>query len=148
MGIYFMTWWAWLVIGLLLLAGEILTPGGFYLIFFGVAALLVGLVKMLGFELGLAMEGLLFVVASVAGLMFFRKPLLERFRKLTPVSDVDNLTSEIASAMEEIPVQGIGKVELRGTSWNARNVSDSPIPKSTRCRVERVDGLTLEVRSL
>lgn len=148
MGIYFMTWWAWLVIGLLLLAGEILTPGGFYLIFFGVAALLVGLVKMLGFELGLAMEGLLFVVASVAGLMFFRKPLLERFRKLTPVSDVDNLTSEIASAMEEIPVQGIGKVELRGTSWNARNVSDAPIPKSTRCRVERVDGLTLEVRSL
>ncbi|MGJ5813413.1 NfeD family protein [Paludibaculum fermentans] len=143
-----MTWWAWLVIGLLLLAGEILTPGGFYLIFFGVAALLVGLAKMLGFELGLAMEGLLFVVASVAGLMFFRKPLLERFRKLTPVSDVDNLTSEIASAMEEIPVQGIGKVELRGTSWNARNVSDAPIPKSTRCRVERVDGLTLEVRSL
>ncbi|QOY91435.1 NfeD family protein [Paludibaculum fermentans] len=148
MGSYFMTWWAWLVIGLLLLAGEILTPGGFYLIFFGVAALLVGLVKMLGFEFGLALEGLLFVAASVAGLMFFRKPLLERFRKLTPVSDVDNLTNEIASAMEEIPVQGIGKVELRGTSWNARNVSETLIPKSTRCRVERVDGLTLEVRSL
>ncbi|WP_321472604.1 NfeD family protein [uncultured Paludibaculum sp.] len=143
-----MAWWLWLVTGLVLLAGEILTPGGFYLIFFGAGALLVGLVKMLGYDFGLAAEGLLFVAASVAGLLFFRKPLLARFRKLTPVSDVDNLTTEIASAMEEIPVHGMGKVELRGTSWNARNVSDAPIPKSTRCRVERVDGLTLEVRSL
>lgn len=143
-----MAWWLWLVAGLILLAGEVLTPGGFYLIFFGAGALLVGVVKMLGFDFGLAVEGLLFTAASVAGLLFFRKPLLQRFRKLTPDADVDNLTCEIASTMEEIPARGMGKVELRGTSWNARNMSESPIPKATRCRVERVDGLTLEVRSL
>lgn len=148
MGSDTLAWWMWVVAGLVLLVGEILTPGGFYLIFFGAGALLVGLVKLAGFNPGLAMEGLLFAAASVAGLLFFRKPLLQRFRKLTPTADVDNLTREIASAMEEIPGLGMGKVELRGTSWNARNLSDAPIPKSTRCRVERVDGLTLEVRSL
>lgn len=143
-----MAWWMWVVAGLVLLVGEILTPGGFYLVFFGAGALLVGLVKLAGLHPGLATEGLLFAAFSVAGLLIFRKPLLQRFRKLTPTSDVDNLTCEIASAMEEIPGLGMGKVELRGTSWNARNLGEVPIPKSTRCRVERVDGLTLEVRSL
>jgi len=41
---------------------------------------------------------------------------------------------------------GFGKAELRGTAWNARNVGDTPIAESQRCRVERVDGLTLWVR--
>ena len=30
-----MEWWIWVVLGLALLLGEILTPGGFYLLFFG-----------------------------------------------------------------------------------------------------------------
>jgi len=142
------TWWLWMLLGLVLLAGEILTPGGFYLIFFGASALCVGALKLLGFTAGLTSEGLLFAILAVAGLVFFRKPLLQRFRKLTPNMPVDNISSEIASAIEEIPAHAIGKVELRGTTWNAQNVGDTPIPKAARCRVERIDGLTLQVRSL
>jgi membrane protein implicated in regulation of membrane protease activity len=48
--------------------------------------------------------------------------------------------------MEEIPSNGIGKAEMRGTSWNARNIGDKPLARGERCRVERVDGLTLVVR--
>jgi len=142
------TWWLWLLAGLLFLAGELLTPGGFYLIFFGAGALAVGLLKLLGLHFGLAIEGLIFVVISVAALALFRKPLLQRFQRLSPTSDVDNLTSEVATALEEIPAGGRGKAELRGTSWNAQNLGDSPIVKATRCQVERVDGLTLFVRPL
>ncbi len=96
----------------------------------------------------MAVEGLIFVVISVTSLAFFRKPLLERFQHLSPESDVDNLTTEIATALEELPAGGLGKAELRGTSWNAQNLGDLPIPKATRCQVVRVDGLTLLVRPL
>ena len=31
-----MTWWMWLIVGLGLFAGELVTPGGFFVIFFAV----------------------------------------------------------------------------------------------------------------
>ncbi len=37
-----MIWWYWVVLGLLLTGLELATPGGFFVIFFGVGALLVG----------------------------------------------------------------------------------------------------------
>ena len=38
-------WWHWFVFGLLLMLGELATPGGFYIIFFGIGAMLVGLLS-------------------------------------------------------------------------------------------------------
>ena len=32
-----MLWWYWLLLGLLLLGAEMMTPGGFYILFFGLA---------------------------------------------------------------------------------------------------------------
>ena len=32
-----MTWWLWAFLGLFLLGGELVTPGGFYMLFFGIA---------------------------------------------------------------------------------------------------------------
>lgn len=143
------TWWLWMLLGIALLAAEILTPGGFYIIFFGAAALCVGILKLLGFIDGLAGEGLLFGGLAVAGVAFFRKPLLDRFRHLsTPEKEVDSLTSEVAVALAEIPARALGKVELRGAVWSAQNVGEVMIPKAARCRVESVDGLTLNVRNL
>ena len=53
------SWWLWIVLGIVLLAGEILTPGGFYIFFFGASAICVGLLKLLGFTQGFVFEGLL-----------------------------------------------------------------------------------------
>ena len=38
-----MEWWIWIVLGLVLLLGELVTPGGFYILFFGVGAIFVGI---------------------------------------------------------------------------------------------------------
>jgi inner membrane protein len=38
-----MAWWIWIVLGLVLLLGEMLTPGGFYILFFGIGAIIVGI---------------------------------------------------------------------------------------------------------
>ena len=48
--------------------------------------------------------------------------------------------------MEDIAVDAVGKAELRGTTWNARNVGDKLLTRAQRCRVRRVDGLTLAHR--
>ena len=48
---------------------------------------------------------------------------------------------------EEIPARGIGKAEMRGTSWSAHNISEQSLARGQRCRVERIEGLTIYVRA-
>jgi len=43
-----MAWWLWLVLGLALLASEAFTPGTFFVFFFGLSAIAVGLAVWLG----------------------------------------------------------------------------------------------------
>ena len=38
-----MDWWIWILLGLLLLLTELVTPGGFYILFFGIGAVIVGI---------------------------------------------------------------------------------------------------------
>lgn len=143
-----LAWWHWMLLGLALLLGEILTPGGFYLIFFGAAAILTALLKLAGLD-NLAVEGLIFAAGAVVSMIFFRRPLLQRFRKeLNPHIPVDDLSAEEAVALQEIAPRSVGKVELRGTAWNALNTGEEAIPQSARCRIDKVDGLTLHVRRI
>ncbi|MEO8051005.1 MAG: NfeD family protein [Acidobacteriota bacterium] len=141
------SWWGWLILGLVLMVLEAATPGGFFVIFFGVGALLVGLLDVAGLHLSLVLQGVMFVVTSVVALLIFRKPLLKRFNKSMPTTSVDAIEGETAQALDDIPVNGFGKAELRGTAWSARNVGDAPITRAARCRVERVEGLTLYIRT-
>ena len=61
-----MLWWHWLVVGLLLMLGELVTPGGFYIIFFGIGAVLVGLLASVGAAGPTWTQVLLFSLFSVA----------------------------------------------------------------------------------
>ncbi len=142
-----MTWWGWLIAGLALFALEAMSAGGFYLVFFGVGAVVVGLLSLFGVQLGLTFEGLLFIGVSLVALALFRKPLLARFQRGMPNHKVDSLVGQTAEALDDIPVGGLGKAELRGTAWSAHNIGSEPIARSSRCRVERVEGLTLHLRN-
>ena len=141
-----MTWWVWAVIGLILLVLELLTPGGFYVMFLGVSGLGVALVTALWPGFPLWAQWLLFSILGAALVLFFRRPLLEWFRHAWPGKAVDSLVGETATAMEDIPVNAFGKAELRGTSWNARNTGDTPVVRAQRCLVEHMEGLTLYIR--
>ncbi|MBE0656662.1 MAG: NfeD family protein [Bryobacteraceae bacterium] len=143
----YVPWWMWVVLGMVLLLGEVLTPGGFFIIFFGAAAVVVGLLKALGLEMALSYELMLYAVLSVVGLLFFRKPLQQRFKQLTPNIAVDEMTGETGKAVEEIGAGATGKVELRGTTWNAKNSGEAALAKGVECVVEAVNGLTLTVRA-
>jgi hypothetical protein len=62
-------------------------------------------------------------------------------------SRMDSLVGEIAVVRESLLPASVGKVELRGTAWTARNVGDKRLREGDRCRVDNVDGLTLLVRA-
>lgn len=137
----------WLLAGIALLGIEMLTPGGFFTIFFGAGAIAVGLLGLAGWQPSVPVQGLVFLAVSTASLLLFRKPLVDRFQSSIPKTKVDSLVGETAVAMEEIPAGGMGKAELRGSAWSARNLGDEPIQLKQRVRVVRIDGLTLDVRA-
>jgi membrane protein implicated in regulation of membrane protease activity len=139
-------WWHWLVLGLILVVGELATPGGFYLVFFGLGAIIIGLLASVGAAGPVTVQVLGFSVLSVGLLALFRARLL-RWMQGDPQSPaIDTLVGEVATTIEPLEPHAVGKVELRGTSWSARNASDAPIAAGQRCRVARVDGLMLYVK--
>ena len=113
--------------------------------FFGIAALVVGVLAALGASGPDWMEWLLFTVFSVAGISFFRRTLMRRFN-LDQGTQVDNLVGETAIPLEEIPPGGVGKAEMRGSAWSARNAGAVKLSPGQRCRVERIEGLSLWLR--
>jgi len=137
-----------MIVGLVLLACEMIAPGTFFFMFLGISGLLTGLVFWIAPDLPAWVPWLLFSVFSAVSLAFFRKPLMEKF-KLSGKSShkVDSLVGETALALEDIAAGALGKVELRGASWTAHNAGDQPIQRSARPKVERVEGLTLYIRS-
>jgi membrane protein implicated in regulation of membrane protease activity len=64
-----------------------------------------------------------------------------------PSGKVDSLLGEIATLSKPLHPGEFGQAELRGTTWNVRNISGAPIAAGQRCIVEQVDGLTLNVRA-
>ncbi len=141
-----MSWWHWAVMGLFLAALEILTPGGFYLLFFGLGGLAVAALTFLGIGGPLWMQVLLFTVFSVVSLLLFRNPLLRKLQSKTDSAAPSiELVGEIAIPVEAIEPGAVGRAELRGTPWAARNRGTSAIPASCRCKVVRVEGLVITI---
>lgn len=136
-------WWHWLVVGLILVALEMAGSGGFYVIFFGIAALVVGVLAGAGAAGPVGMQLLLFSLLSVASLLLFRSPLLRWMNLDAPGRVVDSLVGESAIPLDDIVPGGVGRAELRGSVWAARNHGSATLLRGQRCVVSRVDQLTL-----
>jgi membrane protein implicated in regulation of membrane protease activity len=141
-----MLWWFWIIFGLILATMELATPGGFFLLFFGIGAVSVGLLALVDLAGPAWVQWLLFSVVSVLSLLLFRGRLLASMHANDWMRPrVDALTDDVATTLEAIAPGSIGRVELRGTPWSARNVGGAPLTKGQRCAVQRVDGLTLDI---
>jgi membrane protein implicated in regulation of membrane protease activity len=138
-------WWHWLVLGLLLLVAEMAASGGFYFIFFGVAAVLIGLLASADMAGPFWAQLLMFSVLSLATLALFRARLLRWLQLDLQMPEVDSLMGEIGVVTEPLVPGLVGKIELRGSSWSARNRGAASLGTGTRCRVVGVDGLMLFV---
>ncbi len=140
-----MTWWHWTLIGLALLAFEVLTPGGLVALFFGFGALAVAALSAL-LAVPTPLQWVLFAVLSAVAVGLLRRRLAARLARRA-VAPVDAIVGEVAVPLEPLAPQATGHAELRGTSWQARNVGATPLAAGQRCKVARLDGLVLELTS-
>jgi len=141
-----MPWWLWILAGLALVVIEMATPGGFFALFFAIAALVIGVLVRLGWAGPDWVQWLVFSLLSILGLAVFRRPLMRALKLGGPGRVVDAMAGESAVVLEDVPAEGVGKAEMRGSAWSARSSARTPLAKGQRCRVEKVDGLTLWLR--
>jgi len=142
-------WWTWSIAGLILLSLEMVLPAGFFLFFFGVGAILTGLVialaGVLNFELASWIPWALFSLFSVVCLISLRaKARVFLARKSVPRA-AEFIGETCTVLREAIAARGKGIVELRGTQWQAKNMTDSILAIGAQVKVTAVSGLTVEV---
>jgi len=138
-----MSWALWVIFGVGLLVFEILTPGGFFTVFFGIAAFAVAVLVNLGILQSGPSQWLTFAILGTGMILAFR-PILRRRVEGGP-SKVDQIVGETAIALESFGADDRGKVELRGASWSARCQGPAGVKKGDRLRVLKMDGLSLIV---
>jgi membrane protein implicated in regulation of membrane protease activity len=138
-----MEWWHWLLVGLILVALELAASGGFYVIFFGLAAITIGGLHLFDLAGPIWFQLLLFSLLSLASLLLFRGPVMHWMQLDKPAVDVDSMIGETAIPLADIAPGAVGRAELRGTVWSARNSGEGTIVQGQRCRVVRVDRLMI-----
>ena len=141
-----MLWWHWLVIGLILVALEMAASGGFYVIFFGIAALAIAGLHVLDWAGPVWFQLVLFSALSILSLVVFRSPLMKWMELDGPGKDVDSLVGDIALPLEDIAAGAVGRAELRGAVWSARNQDATTLVRGERCKVVSVDRLTILIK--
>ena len=142
-----MEWWAWIVVGAVLLGSELtFVDAQFYLVFVGASAFVVGMLQLTGLGMPVWLQWLIFAALTVGSLVIFRKRIYDRMRrKLPPLKG--GPAGEIVTLPADLPPGETCRLEYRGCSWSAVNAGLGVIAAGSRARIERVDGLTLVLRA-
>jgi membrane protein implicated in regulation of membrane protease activity len=136
-------YWNWWLLGVVLMVIESIAPGFFFL-WMGVAAILVGLVMTLVPGLDWTYQVLLFAVLSVASIVAWR---LRLRRNPTPTQDPllnrrgHQYVGRIFTLGEPV-VNGYGKIRVDDSTWKVAVAQD--YPAGTRLRITGVDGVILK----
>ena len=133
----------WFLVGLGLLLLELVLPG-LVILFFGAGAWVTALVCTIT-DVNLNWQILIFLVASLLGLVLLRKYLKKRFFMRSDKEIDDQLEEFIgrrALAIDDFK-NGSGKVEFKGTQWTAR--SSEPVSKGDWVIIRSKDSLTFKV---
>ena len=118
----------WILVGIGLLIAEALVSG-FIAVFFGVAALLVGLLIWAGMPSDGALPWILFSMFSVGLLLLLRNKLADWFTGGTSGDSAGSGAEDDFLGFEAVVTSGFGPtdggrgtVSFRGAGWNARAV--------------------------
>jgi membrane-bound serine protease (ClpP class) len=137
------------LIGIGLLAAELLLPTGGILAALGVAGLVVGGILALGSSDSAAdwIGGALITLAVLSAISFFfiTRKVIHTTRFLPKRAGTEEMVGGEAEARSTI--DPTGKAFMRGTLWSARLADGvGPVRFGDKVQVEAVDGLTLVVR--
>ena len=143
-----MAWWGWCIFGTVLLAVELFAVDAqFYLVFAGLAAVIVGLTGLTGIDLPQWAQWLAFAVLSVASMFTLRKQIyLKLMNKPTPAVSID-VDQQVVLTEALAPGKSC-RIEYRGSGWTAINVGDRALAVGDRARITAVEGVTLKVHAV
>jgi serine/threonine protein kinase/membrane protein implicated in regulation of membrane protease activity len=137
-----MPWPIWIIAGLGLMAAEVHYTRDFTLFCFSIGALLVGLMSIFG-AIDIWTQFISFGAFSTALLFSAREWLRTKMLTKPGSAELENIIGQTAIPLEDLPAYGFGKAELRGTTWSAHNASRVRILRGQRCKVMKMNGLTL-----
>ncbi|RUT64183.1 hypothetical protein CKG00_17555 [Morganella morganii] len=138
--------WFWLCFGGILLILEMLGTGG-YLLWSGVAALIVALLTWIMPEINLEWQGIIFAVMTVICAVLWRN--FQRHRQRDDSSSPNQANHKLIglrAALLTETEEGYSRIRLADGSW--RVYSQSALPAGTEVEVIAVDGITLTVRAV
>lgn len=147
MGLVPLHYWWW-VLALLLAAGEVLAPG-FFLLWIGVAAAVMGIVTWVIPGLGALPQAIVFVVLTFASCLFYWKFIRTRLaRHDDPAAATLSRRGEQMIGQRYVLVEAIvngrGKARVGDGQWL---VAGPDLPVGTEVEVVDVDGALLKVRA-
>ena len=140
-----MEWWLWLAGGLALVVAELATPSGFFIIFFGIGALAVGVLDALGVVDAPRRRSCCCSACCPWSPCCCFAAAAADVRRRPPSSNVDSLIGELAIVQEPCRPASSAASKCAARSWSARNTSAVTLDPGQRARVPAVDGLTLAV---
>lgn len=133
--------WNWLIIGLVLMALELLLPGVF-LFWLGLAALLVGLLSLV-IDWSWQIQVIAFAVFAMAAVPLWRR--IGRSSDATGDSFLNRRTEALVGRvflLDKPIANGSGTIRIDDTIWR---VSGPDAPAGTHVKVVKVDGADLTV---
>jgi membrane protein implicated in regulation of membrane protease activity len=136
-----MPWWGWLAFGAVLLGAEIAIATDFWLATVGAGAMALGLLLTVIEAPRTWIQWILFAALAV----LFNAVVRRRIRARPPGLEPE-LVGESGIALAAIAPGAQGSVEVRGTTWQARNVGPEALAPRAPVLVTAVRGIMLDVR--
>lgn len=139
-------WWHWIVLGLVLIASELLVPA-MVLVWFGLSALVLGMAVALFPALSLTAQVLAWTLLSI-GLVVLWLRVFKTMALSTKAGTPDAIIGETGLLVSEVAPFKHGEVRfqrpLMGSDvWDC--VADDPLKPGSRVVVTAIEGSTLRV---
>jgi membrane protein implicated in regulation of membrane protease activity len=134
-------WVIWALVAAALVAGELFTPGVFFLGLLAIGAVLAMIAAVVGASAALQLG--VFILASI-GTVALLRPLARRHIEMPRAirTGTAALVGARATVIERVDADG-GRVKIGGEIWSARTyMDDQVIEPGTRCEVVKIEGAT------
>ena len=144
-----MPWWGWIIFGALLLGSELMfIDAAFYLVFIGLAAIITGLVDLLGLGLEYWEQWILFAGLSLVAMVLFREQLYKKLRSGNSIGYQTGPTGETVKLEQDLAPGDRARISYRGTTWTILNMGAETMSSGENVRIHSVEGLTLKIEKL
>ncbi|MDD4657966.1 MAG: NfeD family protein [Eubacteriales bacterium] len=138
-----MIWWIWLIVAVILLAGELMTEG-FFLFWFALGALGAAITALITKSLPLQL--LIFILLSGC-LLFFSRQIVEKLSrgKSDLQTNVQALVGKTGIITKAVSPHEKGLIKINGEEWSCVSQNNTVLPEGALAQVESLQGVTLTV---